>query len=276
MTLRSLPKISVVTPSYNQGKFLERTILSVINQKYPNLEYIIIDGGSTDNSPKIINKYKKHLSYWQIKKDRGQSDAINIGFKHATGDIFCWLNSDDIFLPHSLNLVGNFFLKYPRLDWLTSQSVIINESDQIIQTGIHTGKVLSLIRLGLYHKKALGFIPQEGTFWTKSLWKRAGNNLPDHQYCMDYQLWRIFAKYSPLVTLDAPLAAFRYHSLQKTSSMKSYYQEIHPLLPHIPNFTGIIGRIVHPLLRRLCPRIAFDKTKFSWEYHPGLSNYQIK
>lgn len=272
----TLPKISIVTPSYNQAQFLEKTILSVISQNYPNLEYIIMDGASTDSSLKIIKKYQKHLSFWQSKKDGGQSIAINSGFQHASGDILCWLNSDDILLPNSLNQIGNFFSKYKHLDWLTSQSIIINENDDIIQTGLHSGKVPFFLRLGLYHGKCLGFIPQEGTFWRRTLWNKSGAMIPNRQACMDFELWRRFAKYSPLVTLDAPLAAFRHHSLQKTSVMDKYYLEINPILPYIPRFTGIIGRIVHPFLRRLCPRITYNKSLYCWEYRPGLSHLQIK
>jgi glycosyltransferase involved in cell wall biosynthesis len=271
-----LPKISIITPSYNQGQFLEKTILSVIQQEYPNLEYIIIDGNSTDNSPQIINKYKKYFKYWQIKKDHGQSDAINIGFKHATGNILCWLNSDDILLPHTLKLVAKLFTQYPHLDWLTSQSIIINQNDEIIQTGPQFGKVPLFIRLGFYHGKCLGFIPQEGTFWRSSLWQKAGATLSNYNYCMDFELWSRFAKYSPLVTLNAPLAAFRHHSQQKTSTIDKYYREIHPILPYLPKFTGIIGRIINPFLKPLCPRIIFNKSNYQWEFHSGVSHYQIK
>ena len=275
MTL-ALPKISVITPSYNQASFLEKTILSVISQNYQNLEYIVIDGASTDSSLKIIKKYQKHFSHWQSQKDNGQSDALNIGFKHATGDILCWLNSDDILLPNSLNLIASLFSNNPKLNWLTSQSIIINQQDQIIQTGLHSGKIPSLIRLGLYHGKCLGFIPQEGTFWTKSLWQKSQAKINPYHYCMDFDLWRQFARFSPLITLEAPLAAFRHHANQKTSTIKKYYQEINKILPYIPKYTGIIGKILHPILRRLCPRITFNKSKYIWEYHPGLSNYQIK
>lgn len=271
-----LPRISIITPSFNQDQFLEKTILSVLHQKYPNLEYIIIDGQSTDNSPQIIKKYQKYLSYWQIKKDSGQSDAINIGFKHATGDILCWLNSDDILLPNSLNLIANLFTKYSKLDWLTSQSIIMNKQDEIVQTGLHSGKVRLFLRLGFYHGKCLGFIPQEGTFWRRSLWQKSGAYLSKLNYSLDFELWRRFAKYSHLVTLEAPLAAFRHHSQQKTSNMKKYYREINPILPYIPRFIGIIGRIANLFLRRLCPRITFDKTNYQWIYHPGLSRLQIK
>lgn len=263
-----LPKISIITPSFNQAQYLERTILSVIKQAYPNLEYIIIDGQSVDSSSQIIKKYKKYLSYWQISKDKGQYDALNIGFKHATGDIFCWLNSDDILLPNSLNLISKLFTQYTELNWLTSQSVIINQRDEIIQTGPHFGKIPYLIRLGLYHGKCLGFIPQEGTFWRKSLWKKSGSYISKYNFCLDFELWQRFAQHSPLITLEAPLAAFRHHPQQKTNSIDKYYQEINPLLPYLPRFTGIIGRIIGPFSRHLCPKIVFNKITNQWEYHP--------
>ena len=104
------PKISIITPSYNQGKYLEQTILSVISQNYPNYEYLIIDGKSTDNSVEIIKKHEKHLSFWVSEKDNGQSHALNKGFKLATGDIFCWINSDDFFYPGIFNKMASEFL----------------------------------------------------------------------------------------------------------------------------------------------------------------------
>jgi len=263
-----LPKISIVTPSYNQDQFLERTILSIIDQNYPNLEYIIIDGASTDNSLQIIKKYQKYLSFWQSKKDNGQSEAINIGFKHATGDILCWLNSDDILFPHSLNLVAKLFSQFHQINWLTSQSVIINEQDEIIQTGLHFGKSQLFLKLGLYHGKCLGFIPQEGTFWRSSLWQKINSKVPDYHYSLDYHLWQKFAHFSPLVNLETPLAAFRFQPQQKTNSHFPYYYDINPFLAYVPKYTGIIGKIVGPITRRLCPRVTFNKKKMRWEYFP--------
>lgn len=104
-----LPRISIITPSYNQGSFLEETIISVLDQNYPNIEYIIIDGGSTDNSLDIIKKYEKNLHYWESKPDNGQSHAINKGFKMATGNILAWLNSDDYYLPNTLIEISKYF-----------------------------------------------------------------------------------------------------------------------------------------------------------------------
>jgi glycosyltransferase involved in cell wall biosynthesis len=230
------------------------------------LEYIIIDGASTDDSPKIIKKYQKHLKYWQSKKDHGQADALNIGFKYATGDILCWLNSDDILLPNSLHLVGKIFSDFPRINWLTSQSIIINDQDQIVRTGIQFGKSRLLLRLGFYHGKFMGFIPQEGTFWTKKLWQQAGKKIPQKNLTLDYQLWRHFAKYSPLTNLEAPLAAFRLQPNQKTNSHTEYYREINSILPCIPYLFRIFGRIFAPFSRYIFPRVYYHRQKQRWIY----------
>ena len=127
------PKISIITPSYNQSNFLEETILSVINQNYKNIEYIIIDGQSTDNSVKIIKKYEKHLTFWVSEKDDGQSDAIHKGFRKATGDILCWLNSDDFFVQGALNNVARHFEKNSKSDILIGDGMYANKKGEIIK-----------------------------------------------------------------------------------------------------------------------------------------------
>ncbi len=129
----SWPKISVVTPSYNQAEFLERTILSVLNQNYPNLEYIIIDGGSTDGSVEIIKKYEKYLAYWVSEKDRGQTHALNKGFERATGDLIGWQNSDDIYLPWAFFKVAEVYKRKPDYDVYFGNVYLIDENDSIIR-----------------------------------------------------------------------------------------------------------------------------------------------
>ena len=108
--MKAIPKISIITPSFNQGKFLEETILSVINQDYPDLEYIIIDGGSSDNSVEIIKKYEKYLTYWISEKDSGQSSAINKGLKKISGELVAWINSDDLYCPNVFSKIAEYFL----------------------------------------------------------------------------------------------------------------------------------------------------------------------
>ena len=117
----ALPKISLVTPSYNQGHFLESTLLSVLSQDYPNLQYIVMDGGSTDSSAAIIEKYAGRLAYSCSEKDNGQYDAINRGFARATGEIMAWINSDDMYFPWTLRVVSDIMTAFPEVEWVTAR-----------------------------------------------------------------------------------------------------------------------------------------------------------
>ncbi|MDW8303193.1 MAG: glycosyltransferase family 2 protein, partial [Bacteroidia bacterium] len=126
------PVISIVTPSFNQGEFLEQTIVSVLEQNYPRLEYIIIDGGSTDNSVEIIKKYEKYLTYWVSEPDRGIYDALQKGFAHTTGEIMGWINSDDMYHKNSFSLVAEIFFQYPQIDWLSGIPTIFDEKGRTV------------------------------------------------------------------------------------------------------------------------------------------------
>jgi len=186
---RTLPRITVVTPSYNQGDFLEATILSVLRQNYPNVEYIIVDGGSSDNSIEVIAKYEHSISYWHSKKDRGQADALAMGFNMATGDIYCWLNSDDIFLPNALRHVAGFFQKHATVSFVYGNRLTIDKLGW--NTGHHRWPYF-LTRYHWYNGQPLA---QECCFWRGKLYEEVGGIDREKFFIMDYDLffrmWRV-------------------------------------------------------------------------------------
>ena len=216
------PKISIVTPSYNQADFVEKTMQSVLKQNYKNFEYVIIDGGSTDGSQEIIKKYQKKLKYFESKKDHGQSHAINKGFAKTNGEIMAWLNSDDIYYPGALKLVASIFAQFPEIEWLTCLPSVINEDDYQIYTANPPLHVRCFLRKGFYVKKFFGFIMQEGTFWRRSLFEKAGGKVDEQShYAMDVKLWQNFAKHAPLYYVRTSLAAYRLRSEEHTSELQS-------------------------------------------------------
>ena len=204
-----LPKISIVTPSYNQGKFIGETILSVIEQDYPNLQYIIIDGGSSDNSLEIIKQYEDKLFYWISEPDNGQTHAINKGFSHATGQIFMWLNSDDILLKGSLYAIGKAynnsidktrFIGLGRRVYIDNKSLVLKHlsysfwmgDSQAIAYGVSRGP------------------HQEATCWTKEIWERFGPLNQNLNYAFDLEFFiKIFSMRNNLIIIPQFIGAWR-------------------------------------------------------------------
>ena len=211
------PKISIVTPSYNQGQFLEETILSVLNQGYEPLEYIIIDGGSTDNSVDIIRRYEDRLTYWVSEKDRGQPHAINKGLAQATGDIFAYLNSDDLYLPGALAAVADRFSGNPGCEWLCGDTIFFNQniaSGEKVQTVVPRSAAQALS----WAYKA----PQPGMFWKRAL--VLGGFQEQWRYCFDHELYvRLLLSGSRCEHLAATLAAYRLHPDSKTVAEGSLF-----------------------------------------------------
>jgi len=155
------PLVSIVIPSYNQAQFLESMILSVLNQSYPNFKYIIIDGGSTDGSVKIIKKYEKYLAYWISEKDKGQSEAINKGFRRSTGEILAYLNSDDTYSKGTLLYIARYFQKHPDIDLIYGNAYFIDTHDKRI------GKWETINYDFDIHLYDSAIVPQPAAFWRK-------------------------------------------------------------------------------------------------------------
>jgi len=204
------PKITVVTPSFNQGQYLEQTIRSVLGQQYPDLEYIIIDGGSTDASVEIIKKYEKCLTYWVSEPDRGQAHAINKGFARATGDIICWLNSDDMYLPGTLSSIAS------ALDVNKSQ-LLFGNCLHFAQDGIDAYG--SDVR-GVSEKRDLllaDYVIQPSSFWTREAWRATGPLDESLHFSFDWD-WFIRAQNAGVSfkPVDPYLSIYRIHAEHKT------------------------------------------------------------
>jgi glycosyltransferase involved in cell wall biosynthesis len=206
------PKISIITPSFNQGEYLEDTILSVFNEKYPNLEYIVIDGGSTDNSVEVIKKYDDKIDYWCSEKDEGQSHALIKGFERSTGEILCWLNSDDMLYPGALEeVVKNMSLDQPC--WIIGHSQQVNKDGKYRYNTFYAPVVDSLT---FFQFKFRGIV-QPSVFWNRKMVDQIGGLEKKYHYIMDMDYFYRMSKISYPVMLDCVLSRFRTHSDAKTS-----------------------------------------------------------
>jgi glycosyltransferase involved in cell wall biosynthesis len=205
----SLPRISVVTPSFNQGQFLEETIQSVLGQQYPELEYIIIDGGSTDASVEIISRYADRLAHWESEPDRGQAHAINKGFARASGEILCWINSDDFYfpgvfeqlVPHVQPGIAQLFYGGCKLFDAERQWELIRHSTTPFDRELY---------------RAFAFFDQPSTFWTRRLWAETGPLDESMHYSFDWEWFNRAADHGEFKSLPMLVSAYRFHRAHKT------------------------------------------------------------
>jgi hypothetical protein len=221
-----LPRITVVTPSLNQGEFLEDCIRSVLGQGYPNLEFIVMDGGSRDGSVEVIKRYEAHLAYTESGPDGGQYAAVAAGFRRARGEILCWMNADDKFHPRALFKVAYVFAERPDVEWITGRPTAFARDGSLMKIGRaqarsrreFLGRTVPLIG------GTVPLIQQESTFWRRGLWERAGGEFrPDLAYAADFELWMRFFRLAPLCTVDALLAGFRQHGNQRSVGHRAEY-----------------------------------------------------
>jgi glycosyltransferase involved in cell wall biosynthesis len=241
-----LPTFSLVTPSFNQATFLGATLDSVQAQAYPELEHVVVDGGSTDGSREILAGRAQQFAWWCSERDGGMYDALNKGFAHTSGEIMGWLNSDDLLLAGALRAVGEIFARFPEVEWLSSLA---------LSTWTPAGSCAGVATIDGYARAAFldggylpggarhyGWIPQESTFWRRSLWTRAGARLEASlKFAGDFELWSRFYAHAELVGTPTPLGGFRTHPAQKSRAMDAYLAEARAALgaaqaraPHEP------------------------------------------
>jgi len=256
-----LPSIVVATPSFNQAPFLEATIRSVIDQNYPSLEYVVMDGASTDGSVEILERYSSRLTAWRSEPDDGQFHAVGKCLALGRGEIMGWINSDDVYVADALEVVGEVFTRFPQIEWLTTLYPLhLDERGRIIRADQVRGFSKEGFMAGEHLPEpgafALGHIQQESTFWRRSLWERIDGRIdPEFPIAGDVVLWAQFCQHAELVGLAAPLAAFRIHGAQRIARAEREYhrQGVQALI----KYGGHPGNRSNRLLREVASRMPF-------------------
>lgn len=201
------PRITLVTAVYNGEKFLEATIHSILSQSYPNLEYIIINDGSTDGTVEVIRKYQKHLASWVSQPNKGLYGALNTGFARSSGEIMGWLNASDLLHTNGLFVVGSVFAAFPEVEWITGRPTRFNPNGLTVDVRPVPRWSRSRFLAG-----ANKYIQQESTFWRRSLWERAGGCLDaSYRDVGDFELWVRFFRHARLYSVDALIGGYRFH-----------------------------------------------------------------
>ncbi len=254
--------VALVTPSFNQRRFLEAAINSVLSQNHPRLNYAVVDGASTDGSAEMLKSFAGRLAWTVSEKDAGQYDAINKGFRHVEGDIMGWLNSDDLHCPWTLAVVSEIFETFPEVEWLTTRFPLRWDAEGRATNCFDSrGYAREAFARGEYCGGADGFfaapIQQESTFWRRSLWERSGGALStEFGSAGDFELWCRFARQAQLHAVSVPLAGFRQHGDQQTARARTEYfhQARRALETHFPGRgQSAWYRHLRPLMRDRLP-----------------------
>lgn len=223
-------RFTVVTASFNQGAYLEAAIRSVLEQTHPNVEYAILDGGSTDGSVEIIKRYAERLAYWRSRPDDGQYAAITEGFSQTSGEVMCWLNSDDVLCPWALAVAEEIFTQLPEVQWLTSlRPLRIDRTGKVVRCLVADGYSKAAFfdgeNLPGFNQTHSGWIQQESTFWRRELWERAGAQVGSgYPLAGDFELWARFFAVSEIHGVEVPLGGFRFHPGQRSDRFRHEYR----------------------------------------------------
>ena len=266
------PLISIITVVFNGEKYLEETIQSVINQTYSNVEYIIIDGGSSDGTLDIIKKYEERIDYWVSEKDRGMYDAVAKGFSLLSGNYIGYINAGDYYHKEALGVVFEVFKKQ-NVSWLTGQRVLYNSRSQVINSDVPSRYRKNFILSGIYGS-IMPYIQQESTFWKKEVLKTVNlNYFRKLKLSGDYYLWFSFASEYELFIVNSYLGGFKYHENQLSSSIKEYHNEKNKYTKKIffiyypfILIDAIIWFLPTKIKQKICKNfINYNKEKDIWE-----------
>jgi glycosyltransferase involved in cell wall biosynthesis len=250
-----VPRISIVTPSFRQAAFIERTIQSVLAQEYPDLEYFVQDGASDDGTRVILEKYSDRLTGWDSRPDSGQTQAINRGFARTGGEIMAWLNSDDVLLPGALAYVADYFNRHPEVDVVYGHRILIDESDRQIGRWIMPGHDDGVLAWADY-------VPQETLFWRRSLWEKAGGRVDESfRFAMDWDLLVRFREAGArFARLPRFIGGFRIHPQQKTSAVINEvgFQEMNRIRERVLGRVPTGGEVRKAVFPYLLKHVATD------------------
>jgi glycosyltransferase involved in cell wall biosynthesis len=252
--------------------YIGETLQSIINQHYDNLELIIVDGNSTDNTMAIVNQYRDSLSIIISEPDQGQYDAINKGMRLATGDVLAWLNADDIYFPWTLKTVARVFNDYPQVDWISGMSAFIDNSGNLLNIyNTINARPSALLARGYFRKNLYGYLQQESMFWRRDLWNKAGGLDLQYKLAADFELWTRFARYSDHVTIGLPLAGFRLRADSRSKANEDkYYSEVLTASKKLPKTNFIVRKLTssNQVINKLIRLLIWKK---AWIYYYSVS-----
>jgi len=266
------PKITIVTPSFNQAEFLEQTINSVLNQEYPNLEYFVLDGGSTDGSVGIIEKYDDQIDWWVSEVDRGQTHAINKGFERATGELIAWLNSDDYYLPGCLIKVAKLYNER-NFEFLAGALRLVDKKGEFIET---KNPVWAPPREILFETQGF-YMTQPACFWRRELLNKTGLLDESYHYAMDFDLWLRFRENGvDFELVNEEFTCFRQHEDAKSSDGEIFF--IKEIFDHFARISKILNKEHRVMIRRMAMHIyTFDEYKYEFrvQFYRVLLNANV-